>query len=229
MRLQLGKPNPYLLVKVFQEELKKAKNDELAASCGNPNIRNNRSFKVNLNEQRKKLMQSLHEKEIDLPKYMKSMGALSLKHDKRIKLTEPVHKPTTNNYTESSTSMPEISINNYTENTESTTSVPDISVNESEMLPLKGDNLRNAREANDNTLAFTKPTKSKTTTKISVPKNFPKNATVSQGFIYARRRLNLIEFIPSPSQPKTKGKDVLFIIIIYNYNYKYNYYIINIY
>ena len=128
-------PNPYLLTGVIRNELKKSVDDDIAASVGNPNIRKNKTYNIDINARRKELMKSLHEKEIALPDYMVAMGALSLKHDKRIKVVQPSSSSTTENIAAANT-------------------IADISINESDLQEPKGDDLKNARKANDYTLSF---------------------------------------------------------------------------
>ena len=159
--------------------------DERDASVGNPCTQYNRGFKVNLNARRKALMDNLHSNDITLEKYMKSIGALSLKHDSRIKLDEPVPSK---KFLEGYDSIDEDDENNETQ---------EIPIDDS----LKGDDLKAARNAKDYTLNF----ETSESDVNPVPKNFGKNNSIKKAFIHARRRLNQIGFRPSPSQPVTEG------------------------
>ena len=71
----------------MKNELKIAIDDALAAKIGNPNLKvkgGKTTDYAKLSAKRKSLMKNLAKRNVDLETYMKAIGALSVKYDKRI-------------------------------------------------------------------------------------------------------------------------------------------------
>ena len=71
----------------MKKELKIAIDDAFAAKIGNPNLKvkgGKTTDYEKLSAKRKNMMKNLAKRNVDLETYMKAIGALSVKYDKRI-------------------------------------------------------------------------------------------------------------------------------------------------
>ena len=77
-------PNPYLLAEVLFDELRSALDDEMASRVGNPNLKSYRNKKLDLlSKKRREQMEKLASGDIDLCTYLKSIGYMSIRFDKK--------------------------------------------------------------------------------------------------------------------------------------------------
>ena len=192
-----GHPNPYTLCKVIKDELLNAENDDRAAKV-KPNTKAaaSRAGKRTQLLERKKYLMKQYERTQDLEQFIKSLGHNCMVYDQRI--SHSIHDLT-------------FDVEKECDSNSQIDSADDLDQTDSiiEQFPQKsliGDDLRKKRREN---VEITFSDKSVSEEVIAPPKNLPKNGmSLTQGFIYTRRRLNLIGFIPSPSQPKTKGQGI---------------------